>query len=139
VSERELPSNVARFEQLMYLSLAIGLINATLTWDHNVAQASKLGGAYFVLFIQMFVISFIVLFIWLVARRYKNWARWVLLVLFVLGMPGTVGVVRQWFRLEPVVGVLNLVQILIQVIALVYVFTGNARDWFKPMAVPVQG
>jgi hypothetical protein len=138
MGEKELPSNVARFEQLMYASLLIGLFNSALTWNQNVARASKIGGAYFVLYIQVFVLAFIVLFIWLVARRRKNWARWVLLVLFVLGMPGTVRVVRHWLSIEPVAGVLNLVQILAQVIALVYVFTGNARDWFKGTPAPVE-
>jgi hypothetical protein len=139
VGETKQPSNVAHFEQLMYLSLAIGLINSALTWNHSVAQAFKLGGAYFVLFIQIFVFAFIVMFIWLIARRRKNWARWVLLVLFVLGIPASVRLIGQWLRLEPLVGALSVVQSLLQVVALVSVFTGNARDWFKRTPAPVQG
>ena len=138
MGEKELPSNVARFEQLMYLTLVIGFINSALTWNHSVAQARNLGGAYFVLFIQIFVFAFIVMFIWLIARRRKNWARWVLLVLFVLGIPAAARLIGQWFRVEPVVGFLNLVQGLVQVIALVLVFTGNAREWFKRTPTPVQ-
>src|ERR1700719_4769192 len=125
MGEKELPSNVARFEQLMYATLVIGLFNSVLTWNQSVAQARNLGGAYSVLFIQIFVFAFIMMFIWLIARRRKNWARWVLLVLFVLGIPAAVRLMGQWFRLEPVVGFLNLVQALVQVIALVLIFTGN--------------
>jgi hypothetical protein len=138
MGESELPSNVARFEQLMYLSLVIEFIDSALAWDHNVAMASKLGGAYFVLFVEMCVFAFWMLFIWLIARRRKNWARWIILVSFVAATPMSVPLIREWLRFEPVVGVLSLVQGLAQVIALVLVFTGNARDWFKTTPALVQ-
>jgi uncharacterized SAM-binding protein YcdF (DUF218 family) len=79
----------------------------------------------------MFVLAFVVLFIWLVARNRKNWARWVLLILFAMGLPFAVSIIRGWLALRPIVGVFSLSQILVQVIAFLLVFTGNARDWFK--------
>jgi hypothetical protein len=123
----------------MYLSLGIGLIISALSWNHNVAQASKIGGAYFVLYILIFVAASFVLLIWLVARRHKNWARWILLVLSVSGIPSEIGVIRHLFSFAPVAGVLSLVQNSVQAIALVSVFTGNARDWFKGTPTPVEG
>ena len=138
MGESKLPSNVARFEQLMYLALVIGLFDSALTWNHNVALAGKLGGVYFVLFGQAFVFVFIVLFIWLVARRRKNWARWLMLVLFVLGLPPYFGGLHRLLNFEPVAGALSLVGFLVQVIALSLIFSGNARDWFKTTPTPVQ-
>ena len=134
---KEVPSNVARFERLMYLSLGIGLIEALLTWNRNVALARAMGGAYFVLFGQIFVLAFFVLFIWLVARRRKNWARWLLLILQILGLPGYVRALSRMLPSEPLAGALSLAQFLVIAMALVLVFTGNARDWFRiiPAAV----
>ena len=79
------PSNVRRFEQLMYLSIAIGVVNTALDWDRLVAMVHGVGGAVFILFIDGFVFGVMILLIWLVARRAKNWARWVQLGLFLSG------------------------------------------------------
>jgi hypothetical protein len=126
-----LPSNVARFEQLMYLSLGIGLIESALQWSQNVTQANAFGGAGFVLFVQAFVVVFMVLFIWLVARRHKNWARWLLLVIFILGLPIYVKTLGPMLPFNPVAGILSVLQLLCQLVALVLIFTGNARGWFE--------
>ena len=126
-----MPSNVARFEQLMYLSLGIGVIVAALRWSPNVAQAAALGGVGLVLFVQAFVLAFMVVFIWLVARRHKNWARWLLLILSVLGLPGYLRMLVPLLRFDPVAGTLSLAQDLAQVVALLLIFTGNARAWFE--------
>ncbi|MGH7813082.1 MAG: hypothetical protein ACREQI_03665 [Candidatus Binataceae bacterium] len=101
-------------------------------WSQNVAQAETLGhGAGFVLFIQVFVLAFMVLFIWLVARRHKNWARWLLLVTFILGLPSYVLMRGPMLRSNPLAGSLNLAQLAAQVGALFLIFTGNARSWFQ--------
>jgi len=128
------PSNVARFEQLMYSSIGIGLIISALTWNRNVAQAGPLGGVVFVLFVGAFVLGSMVLLIWLAARRHKNWARCLYLILWILGLPAFVGMLSRMLHLEPFVAALMLAQSLAQAVALVLVFTGNARDWFKPSA-----
>lgn len=122
-----MPSNVARFEQLMYLSLGIGVIVAALQWSRNVAMA----GTGFVLFVQAFVLAFMALFIWLVARRHKNWARWFLLVISILGLPGYLRLLGPLLRFNPVAGTLSLAQDVAQVVALLLIFTGDARAWFE--------
>src|SRR6266851_10248280 len=105
-----MPSNVARFEQLMYLSLGIGVIQSLLRWNRLVAQASAMGGAKFVLFGQIVTFALLVLLIWLIARRRKNWARWLMLVMFVSGLPFSVHMFRQMFPAEPLTVALSFVQ-----------------------------
>jgi hypothetical protein len=129
--QKHLPLNVARFEQLMYLSLGIGAIVTMLRWNQTVALAGPVGGASFVLFVDTFVLAFMVLFIWLVARRHKNWARWSLLITFILGLPaGLLALGSMPFH--PIAGVLSLAQVALQAIALILIFTGSARAWFRP-------
>ena len=126
-----MPSNVAWFEQLMYGSLVVGVVLSVLTWTQNVAQARPFGGASFVLLVQVSVLAFMILFIWLTARRRKNWARWLLLIVFVLGFPLFFPALVKMLRFDPVVGTLNLTQVLAQAVALFVVFSGDARDWFQ--------
>jgi uncharacterized membrane protein HdeD (DUF308 family) len=131
---KTLPSNVAWFERLMYSSLGIGVIVSSSRWSRDLAAAGPLARAGFLLFVQAFVIASMVLFIWLIARRHKNWARWFILIIGLLGVPFYFRVLGQTLRFSPVAGTLMLVQMLLQVIAVFLIFTGNARDWFKQSA-----
>ena len=116
----------------MYLSIAIGVVNAALYWDRLVAMAHRVGGAVFILYIDGFVFGFLILIIWLVARRAKNWARWVQLGLFIVGTPSFIReVVERNLRDRPVIGTLGVVQFAVQIATLFLIFTGNARDWFR--------
>lgn len=130
--QKRLPSNVAWFEVLMYASLGLGVIVSTLQWSQSVERASAMGlGAGFVLFVQASVVAFIVLFIWLIARRQKNWARWIFLILGVLGLPFSLWSAWRLLLAGLATGTLMFVQLLMQAAAVLLIFTGNARDWFK--------
>jgi hypothetical protein len=116
----------------MYLSIAIGVINTAVDWDRLIAMAQHVGGVVFILFIDGFVFGFLILIIGLVARRAKNWARWIQLGLFIVGTPSFIRqVVERNIRDRPVIGTLGVVQFALQVGALFLIFTGNARDWFR--------
>jgi len=134
--EKLLPSNVAWFEKLMYLSLGIGAIVSLLQWNYNVARADPFGGPALVLFVQMGVVAFMVLFIWLIARRHKNWARWVFLITGISGLPFYIPTLGQLLRDSPVAAILSVAQLLAEAVAFLLVFTGNARAWFRQSAQP---
>src|SRR5215472_18758555 len=86
------PSNVVRFEQLMYLSLGIATFQWSLQWNQSVATFRHLGGARFVLFVYTFALATRVLLIWLIARRRRDWARRLLAAMFFLS---SLSLIRQ--------------------------------------------
>jgi hypothetical protein len=131
VDRARMPSNVARFEQLMYFSIALGVIGSALQWNQLVLRADAVGGAAFVLVVQGIVISSEILLIWLIARRRKNWARWMALISFLVGIPFSVNAYIDLFQNNAFAGILSTVQDLLQMIALFLIFTGDARDWFQ--------
>ena len=123
-----MPPNVARFEQLMYLSLGISVVAVSL--DYRPSQLSPLGGVLIPLVEAiLFVIS--ILLIWQAARRHANWARWVLLILFVVAVPLQIAFLNETLKNSLVAGVLEVVSFFLQGVALYLVFTGNATPWFK--------
>ena len=128
-----MPSNVARFEQLMYLSIAIGVLGSALEWNQLVLRADPVGGATFVFTVQGIVIASEITLIWLIARRRKNWARWFALISFLVGIPFGISSYIELFQNNALAGVLSTIQDLAQVVAFCLIFTGNARDWFKPL------
>lgn len=122
-----------RFEQLMYLTLFIGVFDSILLWNRLVsdARAAAIDGAWSILFIQVFVLAMMVLLIWLVARRRKNWVRWLMLVLFVVGVPFSLPTLFRTLLMNPFVGTMGCLQWAFQIVALYLIFTGDAREWFE--------
>jgi Na+/melibiose symporter-like transporter len=132
-----MPANVARFEMLMYIALAIGVIVMALEFPRLAAIA----GAPIVIAIQALLLALTLLLVWLAARRRKNAARWLLLLFFILGLLAVVFGVPDFtpdlgevLQTNPWVGFPTLAQIVLQALALYYAFTGTARAWFTASA-----
>lgn len=126
--EGHVPKNILRFERLMYASLAVALVDFTPASTTLIASDFRdilLGltiiGAGFGIYATM---------IWLAARRRKNWARWVLLGLFVVDLSTTLP------ALVHVAGGFALARQLLRQTcqggALYFAFTGDAMPWFAP-------
>jgi len=135
-----MPSNVAWFERLMYGALLLSLVSGYLVAQGELAAAADdigLGRDVLLGVIVGIVIIFVaiwVMFIWLAARRRKGWARYVLAILFILGLVAYAqGYSEMVERL--VEALVNGVQLVMQLVALVLVFTGNAREWFARPAL----
>jgi hypothetical protein len=127
-----MPSNAQRFFWLNCLVLALGLINSILMAPKNAAIASAGGhGLGFVIGIQIFVAAFILLLLWLIAFRRQNWARWLFVGMFVLGMPLFVATFKSVFGGITISAAISLVQVMLQLAGLYFIFTGNARPWFR--------
>jgi hypothetical protein len=126
-----LPSNVLWFERLSYFSLAIGLVEFALHWIRHPVPASAIDIAAFLFVGVGLTVAILVTLIWLTARCRKNWARWTLLVLEILGLPFSFTVLGRELRSSPVWGSMNIVGNVSDLIAMVLIFTGNGRVWFS--------
>ena len=120
-----MPSNVTRFEVLMYLSLGIGIVTAALQ-SQQVAADWRFG-----LSIQAVVLAVTIALIWLTARRRQNWARWLFLVLFLIGIPPFTLSIGNALRLNQFLGALKIGQLFLQGVAFYLIFSGNAVAWFR--------
>jgi len=123
-----MPRNVARFEQLMYVALGIGVLLTAIAFP----ELSATAGPGFVVAVEGGVVIVIGLLIWLVARQRQNWARWTFLVLYLVGLPFYVPRFPEMVRVNAISAAASACQLLFQAIAFYLVFTGDARDWFKP-------
>jgi hypothetical protein len=116
----------------MYLALGINAISTALRW-----YADGLGpSASTELSINALNLVFFVLFIWLTARRRKNWARWILLLVFIFSTVGYIKILKlllpYWRTHGPDAFALGLaLRIPIELAAFILIFTGNARGWFE--------
>ena len=122
------PASVSSAIKLLYATLAIGALRSVLEWSHQ-TQAVSSG------FVMLFTFAFLV---WLIYKidRGRNWARITFLVFFILGVPMSVLPLLQSLAYYPVSGVLGLLQVVLQTVALFMVFGRCARPWFRPATTP---
>jgi hypothetical protein len=127
-----MPSNVARFERLMYASAVIWLIAALA----DLGRLAQLGLILSILASNIAGVAAMVLLTWLVVRRRENWARWALLPVYVLGL----FLATVWLFIAEVgdarvprpslfIMALIILQAVAQAAALVHLFTRDMRDW----------
>ena len=116
------PGNVGTAVKLLYITLGIGVARSIAT-----VQIASPG---FVMFITFFTVSVLGLLIHMIGKG-RNWARITLLVLFIIGIPFTIPLLLQSLAINPVSGLLDVGQTVIQIIALVFLFQKPSSTWFK--------
>ncbi len=122
-----MPKNVRLFEKLWYGSLGIGILNSILEYQYLV----NLAGIGFLLIIEISIFVLTVFFIWLIARMRKGWARWVIFVFFVIGAPFYIPQLSEMLERNILVSLLSILQVILQILGLCFVFTGDSVNWFK--------
>lgn len=134
--ESDMPSNVKLFLILNYLSIAIGVVQTALNFSQIMAASGST--ASFGITVQVLTIGILLTIISVAGFWHQNWARWLLLVLFVAGLP--VYFLTAWKTVTsfPFGMIVGLVQILMQATGFFFIFTGNARPWFKRGGAPAE-
>jgi hypothetical protein len=123
-----LPRNVLRFEILLYLSLMLDALSVafqdrtlrTDATDSMIMAEAILSGAAILLLLY---------FVWLAARRRKNWPRWVLtaaLVLSVISLFQVIG--EKGVELDSGIEIVSCV---VTAVGLYFSYTGDAQGWFN--------
>ena len=122
------PKNVLWFEVLLYLSLTLDALSVAFqdrtpspeVSDAMIMLATLSAGC---------MILLLVYFVWLAAKRRKNWPRWVLTAALVLSLISLVQIVGD-NGLELDSGI-EIVSCALTAAGLYFSFTGDAQGWFN--------
>jgi|SRR5215813_2504007 len=124
----ERPRSIVWFEWLMYLSVisgtAFGAVHDSGPYlvKHSVASYA---------IILVILVGLYALAIWSIARRRKGWVRWLLVALFVFGLPKSVQHYTLVYRTDLAASIAYAINYLMMGLALYFTFTAEARDWFR--------
>ena len=122
------PTNVRRFEALLYASLMLDALSVAVQdrtptsemTEQMIMTATLLAGG---------MILLLVYFVWLSARWRKNWPRWVLaaaLVLSVISLGQILG--EKGLELDSAIEIVSCV---LTGVGLYFSFSGDAQGWFN--------
>ena len=122
------PKNVLWFEVLLYLSLTLDALSVAFQDRTPTAEMTE----------QMIMVAtvmaaclilLLVYFVWLAARRRKNWPRWALFASLGLSVISLIGIIGE-SGLQLDSGI-EIVSCALTAAGLYFSFTGDARGWFN--------
>ena len=123
-----LPRNVLWFEVLMYLSLALDALS--VAFQDRTPEAGVTSSTITIATAMTGVLILLLLyFVWLAARRRKNWPRWVLAAALVLSVISLVQIIGD-NGMELDSGI-EIISCALTAAGLYFSFTGDAQGWFN--------
>ena len=120
------PKQVSMAAQMLWATLALGVINTALQWKYLMAVFS----------VEMLVVTQLLtlgIAAWLTIKisAGRNWARITYLVLTIVGLPAILLQLPATFARAPVSGLVGGVQLVLQLYALYLIFFEPGRRWFR--------
>ena len=122
------PKNVLWFEVLLYLSL--GLDALSVAFQDRTPNAEMTESMITVATVMAAgLILLLVYFVWLAAKRRKNWPRWALAAALVLSVISLVQIIGEsGVQLDSAI---EIVSCALTAAGLYFSFTGDAQGWFN--------
>lgn len=130
------PVSIIWFERLFLASIVLELVNSILIWEESMAMIaadpilSPRGAIYLVL--TMAISSGINLLLWyFIARRASNVAKWILVVLTVLGLAVTAMLFATSDYPRGLEDVATTIIYGLYLASIAMLFRSDAREWFE--------
>jgi len=123
----ELRDKVVLSVKMLYLVVGIGVIRTAMTVFRHIDVRSP----DFLIITKLIVYSASIYLI-LQINKGKNWARWSLVVLLTISIPLTILPAFGQFSHNPVYAVLFYMQLILYIVALVFLFQNSSSEYFKP-------
>lgn len=124
------PKSISRFEALALVSVALGAVAAFMTSGGAIPGAEGRGSGG-TLMVAATVISIVVslVLILLTSRKASNVAKWILIVLVAVSAAMTLPRLGE-IGSAGTAGAVDVASVLLQVVAIFFLFTAEARAWF---------
>ena len=123
LSER--PPKVSLAVKFFYVIVGIGIIRAVMT----IIRHADVRSPYFLIITKLIIYAGSLYLIYELSKG-RNWARWMMVVIFVIAIPLTILPGFESFTHNPVHTSLGFVQLGLYIIGLVFLFHRSSSSWF---------
>jgi hypothetical protein len=124
--KNQIPKSISTAAKLIYLSLVVGFINAVIleytTSFKNLSDPQKL----IVLSLSVGLMAFFGFKI----QMGKKWARNIFLVMSILMCFTFPNTLIQFFKLNPLTGIISIFQVGLLIFSLYLLFNRNSTEWY---------
>jgi hypothetical protein len=123
------PVSIEYFERLSFLAMMVGIVFTALSWDPGQAERLHVGPVFLPVALAL-CYALLVTLVLLISRKASQIAQGIFLLLFaaglVLAIPTLPGILTSGQ-----IGLLQIAQIALQAVAIYFLFTPEARAWFR--------
>jgi hypothetical protein len=140
--QHPMPKNVRRFLWLWWAAFLIGAAEIPLTPPNSTLLdfgATRSLQTAFAAGETALSLATLLPFLWFAVWRRKNWARWVLLVSFVISLPLDFLDPSVWSGDQLLLTGMALLSVLAGAVSFYLLFTGDARRWFAERQIEPDG
>ena len=123
------PESVVWYERLAWTAFAVGLASAAASPATLAKYYDKYSTGY--LIVIAVVLAGQLLWIWLIARKRQNWARWISLIVTLLAIPNAIWDIEERFRFNAAAAIFYCAAFAISMVSIMLLFRGDAREWFS--------
>ena len=123
LSER--PPKVALAVKFFYLVVGIGIIRAAMT----IIRHADVRSPYSLIITKLIIYAGSLYLIYQLSKG-RNWARWLMVVIFIIAIPLVILPAFASYSHNPVDALLGFIQIALYIIGLVFLFHGSSSHWF---------
>ena len=123
LSER--PPKVSLAVKFFYVVVGIGIIRAAMT----IIRHADVRSPYFLIITKLIIYAGSLYLIHQLSKG-RNWARWSMVVIFIINIPLTILPAFASFFHNPFHTLLGFVQIALYIIGLALLFQGSSSSWF---------
>ena len=123
LSER--PLKVAHAVKIFYLVVGLGIIRAVMT----ITRHADVRSPYFLIYTKLIIYA-VSLYVIYQLNKGRNWARWVLVVIFIISIPLVILPAFASVSHNPVDALLGFIQTALYIIGLVFLFHRSSSSWF---------
>lgn len=120
------PGSVTKAVQLLYATFALGILRSALEYQ-ALAESFSPG----IIVTAWMLGAAIMLSLFYQIGRGRNWARITFLVLFGAGVPFAIAPLLHSISINPLSGIVGIVQTAGQITALVMLFQRSSNSWFR--------
>jgi peptidoglycan/LPS O-acetylase OafA/YrhL len=129
LSER--PPKVSLAVKIFYVIVGLGIIRAAMT----IIRHADVRSPYFLITTKLIIYAGSVYLIYQLSKG-KNWARWMMVVIFIISIPLTILPAFASLSHNPVHTSLGFVQLAMYIIGLVFLFHPGSSKWFGAEKIP---
>ena len=123
LSER--PLKVAHAVKIFYLVVGVGIIRAVMT----IIRHADVRSPYSLIYTKLIIYAGSLYLIYQLNKG-RNWARWVLVVIFIIAIPLVILPAFASFSHNPADTLLAFIQTALNIIGLVFLFHPSSSSWF---------
>jgi hypothetical protein len=129
------PASIVNFERLYLGAIVVGIINTILSWEQAKATLaaqpnSAILGPDFLYIVAALSILVPLLLWYFIAKKASVVAKWILVVLFLLGLIGTLMTIQAGTYPQGIYAALTALTTLLQAGAVWMLFRPDAKAWF---------